>query len=66
MTTESCQMDLTKRCWNVNRVQVRYWTPHFLALPQDPSFLILNTANDLLHHFIDKTESIKQSNSIHL
>lgn len=37
--TQSCQMDLTVRYWDVNKVQVRYY---------DSSFLGHTTANDLL------------------
>ena len=56
-TTQTCQMDITVRFWDVNRVQVRYW---------DSSFMGHTTANDLLQHFTNITEPMNYSSIIHL
>ena len=57
--TQSCQMDLMVRYWDVNnsKVQVRYW---------DSTFLGHSAANDLLQHFNDSVESINPSKIIHV
>ena len=55
--TQTCQMDITVKFWDVHRVQVRYW---------NSSFMGHTTANDLLQHFTDITEPINHSSIIHL
>ena len=55
--TQTCQMDLTVRYWDSNRVQVRYW---------DSSFLGHTTAIDLLEKFNEATESVNHNNVVHV
>ena len=55
--TQTCQMDITVRFWDVNRVQVRYW---------DSSFMGHTAAINLLQHFTNITEPMNQSSIIHL
>ena len=57
--TQSCQMDLMVRYWDVNnsKVQVCDW---------DSTFLGHSAANDLLQHFNDSVESINPSKIIHV
>ena len=50
-------MDITVRCWDINRVQVRFW---------DSSFIGYTIGNDLLQHFTNITEPANHSSIVHL
>ena len=54
---QTCQMDITVRFWDINKVKVRYW---------DSSFMGHTTANYLLQHFTTITDAMNHLSIIHL
>ena len=55
--TQTCQMVITVRFCDVNKVSVSYW---------NSSFMGHTTANDLLQHFTNITQHMNHSSIIHL